>query len=111
MGKAMLGLLAGLAEEELDARRRGWDEAHLQARRARRRERLRRSAIGKVPDGRLRYRQGGGPGRGSMLSGMRADGASLANDRAADRPFTRDRSRHLGEHLFTYGTIRYGASP
>jgi DNA invertase Pin-like site-specific DNA recombinase len=27
MGKALLGLLAGLAEEELDARRDGWDEA------------------------------------------------------------------------------------
>lgn len=31
MSKALLGLLAGLAEEELDARRAGWDEAHRRA--------------------------------------------------------------------------------
>jgi site-specific DNA recombinase len=31
MGKAMLGLLAGLAEEELDARREGWRQARARA--------------------------------------------------------------------------------
>ena len=31
MGKALLGLLAGLAEEELDARRQGWAEARSRA--------------------------------------------------------------------------------
>jgi site-specific DNA recombinase len=31
MSKAMLGFLAGFAEEELDARRQGWDEAHRRA--------------------------------------------------------------------------------
>jgi site-specific DNA recombinase len=31
MGKAMLGLMAGLAEEELDARRQGWSEARRRA--------------------------------------------------------------------------------
>ena len=31
MGKALLGLLAGLAEEELDQRRAGWDEAQERA--------------------------------------------------------------------------------
>jgi site-specific DNA recombinase len=31
MGKAMLGLMAGLVEEELDARRQGWSEARRRA--------------------------------------------------------------------------------
>jgi DNA invertase Pin-like site-specific DNA recombinase len=53
MGKAMLGLLAGLAEEELDARREGWRQAR--ARSVERGVPNGRAPLGyrKRPDGRL----------------------------------------------------------
>ncbi len=106
MGKAMLGLLAGMAEEELDARRQGWAEAHRRA--------IERGVGMTVPigyrkgaDGRLRIHPGEAK-KVKLAFRLRSEGVSLSE---IARRIGRSHStvhEMLGNPVYL-GTVKYGA--
>jgi DNA invertase Pin-like site-specific DNA recombinase len=105
MGKAFLGLLAGLAEEELDARREGWDEAH---RRAIERGVGMTCPIGyqKAPDGRLRVHKAEARNVRTAFK-MRSEGSSLSE---IARKIGRSHAtvHDMLSNQIYLGTVKYG---